>query len=353
MRGLTPQWVRGLPPLTTSSRQRQQQMQRLMTVTTGKIQRNGEQFFMLLASKEIDPACEIAWFEGQYTCLLPDGSAWIFARTDLKIKRKTYRQITATDITERWKLTEALRAQNKELTRRKDGLIRTLNNLQALSRERETQRARMRAHDILGERLTLLLRMVRGEPAPDYDLLRSLTARLMDELKEAESVHAPQDDMEILKQTFASIGVEVLSCGTLPQDPEKGKLLVDISKEAVTNAVRHGFATKVYITMRTGEGCHHMQITDNGGLSAGTMNDEPPADTMNGGMSAWTMNDRLSDNTMSGESPADTIKEGGGISGMRNRLAALGGTLRVTARPGFTLTIDLPEDEKDAEDAYR
>ncbi len=160
------------------------QMQQLMTVTTGKIQRNGEQFFMLLASKEIDPACEIAWFEGQYTCLLPDGSAWIFARTDLKIKRKTYRQITATDITERWKLTEALRAQNKELTRRKDGLIRTLNNLQALSRERETQRARMRAHDILGERLTLLLRMVRGEPAPDYDLLRSLTARLMDELKE-------------------------------------------------------------------------------------------------------------------------------------------------------------------------
>ncbi|HCC35745.1 MAG TPA: hypothetical protein DEQ02_09010 [Ruminococcaceae bacterium] len=171
------------------------------------------------------------------------------------------------------------------------------------------QRSKMRAHDILGGRLSLLLRMLQSEPAPDYSLLSSLSLGLMDELKAAESANSPQNDMDILKQTFESIGVEIKFDGELPQDDEKGKLFIDISKEAVTNAVRHGFATKVCITMRVEEGRRKIKITDNGGL------------------------------------PVVEIKEGGGISGMRNRLKAFGGRLNVAARPGFTLTVDLPEEK--------
>ncbi len=286
------------------------QMQRLMAVITGEILRNGEQFFRLLASGELSPACKITGFEGGNACLLPDGSVWLFARAELTVKRKKYSQLTATDITERWKLTAELKSQNEELTRRQEELIETLNNLQTLSRERETQRARMRAHDLLGGRLSLLLRTLHGESAPDYSLLRSLTSGLMEELKAAESAHSPQDDMKILKQTFASVGVGIHFDGELPQDKEKGQLFIDISKEAVTNAVRHGFATKVYIVMGIAEGHRQMRVTDNGGL------------------------------------PAGEIKEGGGISGMRNRLEAFGGQLRVATKPGFTLTVDLPEDEQ-------
>ncbi len=284
-----------------------ERMQRLMSVLTGEIKRNGEQFIRLLLSGEIMPGCEIIWFEGQNACLLPDGSVWLFSIAELTIKRRSYSQLTATDITERWKLTEELQSRNAELALRREELTETLDNLQALSHERETQRARMRAHDILGERLTLLLRTIRGE-APPYALLRSLTAGLMDELKSSPA-QSPQDDMDILKQTFEAIGVEILFDGELPGDDEKGKLFIDISKEAVTNAVRHGLATRVYITIGTAQGRRRMRITDNG------------------------------------QPPAGTIKEGGGISGMRSRLAAFGGALSVTAPPNYTLTIDVPEDE--------
>ncbi len=280
-------------------------MQRLMAVITGA-KRNGEQFIRLLLAGEINPDCKIIWFEGQNACLLPDGSAWLFTTTELTIKKRRYSQLTATDITERWNLTAELQSQNEELTRRRKELIETLDDLQALSRERETQRARIHAHDILGKRLTLLLRAIRSEPTPDYDLLRSLTTGLMEELQ-AEPTHSPKDDMDILKQTFESIGVEILFDGDLPRDKKKGKLLIDISKEAVTNAVRHGFATKVYITMGGSEGSLRMRIADNGQI------------------------------------PVGTINEGGGISGMRNRLEAFGGVLNVAAQPGFTLTIDVPE----------
>ena len=289
------------------------QMQRLMTVITGEIQRNGEQFFRLLASGETRPGCESTWFEGENACLLPDGTVWLFARGDLTIKKKTYSQFTASDITERWKLTATLQTQNEELRQRQEELVETLDNLQALSHERETQKARMRAHDILGGRLTLLLRTIRSEPAPDYELLRSLTSGLMDELKAAENAHSPQDDMDILKQAFEAIGVGVLFNGELPPDGEKGQLFIDIAKEAVTNAVRHGYATQVTIAMEMASGCRRMRVSDNGGLPVGAI-----------------------------------IKEGGGISGMRHRLAAFGGALSVATRPGFTLTIDIPEDENNA-----
>ncbi len=287
------------------------QMQRLMTVITGGIRRNGELFFRLLASEEINPECKITWFEGENACLLPDGTVWLFARADLAIRGKKYTQFTASNITERWKLTATLQGQNEELRQRQEELVETLGNLQTLSHERETQKARMRAHDILGGRLTLLLRTIRSAPVPDYELLRSLTAGLMDELKAAENEHSPQDDMDILKQTFESIGVGILFDGELPPDREKGQLFIGIAKEAVTNAVRHGYATKVFIAMELAEGCRRMRVSDNGGL------------------------------------PVGAIKEGGGISGMRHRLAAFGGALSVATRPGFTLTIDVPEDEKD------
>ena len=294
-----------------------QRMDRLMTTIAGKPQRNGERFMRLLSSGDVAPGCQVTVFEGESACLVPDGSVWLFSRDDMTIKKKKYVQLTATDITDRWRLTAELQAQNAQLISRQKELTLALDNVQALSRQREAQSARMRAHDVLGERLTLLLRMMRSESAPDYPLLHSLMAGLMDKLKAAENVHSPQDDIDILKQTFASIGVEVLFDGALPQDSEKGKLLVDISKEAVINAVRHGFATQVTITMGTAGGRCTMRVTDNGL--------PPPA----------------------------AIKEGGGISGMRNRLTAFGGTLRVTTRPGFALNIELPEDEVYAESAYR
>ena len=287
------------------------QMQQLMIAMTGRVQRNGRRFQRLVTEGEIEPNCSITRFEGYRVCLLPDNSAWMFTSDDLLIGSKKYTQITATDISERWRLTEEMQFQNEELLQRQKELNEVLENIHILSRELETQKAKMRAHDILGTRLTLLLRALQRNQPMDDALLKSLSQGFLEELKADRRLSAPQDEIDILKQEFGAIGVEVLFDGELPTDLEKGKLFADISKEAVTNAVRHGFATKINISVTTAEGSSRIQITDNGQLSS------------------------------------KGIKEGGGLGGMRVKLKPFRGTLAITMEPGFTLTVDLPEDKND------
>ena len=281
-------------------------MQSLMTAITGKIQRNGVHFQELLMKGEIEPNCLITSFEGHSVYLLPDESVWMFTVNNLHIGRKQYSQLTATNITERWELTAELQSQNEELAQRQKELGETIANLHTLSYEQETQRARMRAHDILSERLTLLLRTVRSEQTVDYALLQTLSQRLVDEIKSARSMPSPKDELAILHQTFESIGVEIEVTGNLPEDPAKGQLFVDIAREAVTNAVRHGLATHIHIHIDNTGGDFHLRISDNGQISSGT------------------------------------IKEGGGLSGIRKKLESFQGALTLATEPGFTLIVDLP-----------
>jgi len=282
------------------------QMRRLMTAITGSIQRNGRHFFELLTLGGIDPRCETTRFEGQNVIILPDGEAWMFTISDLKIRNKKYIQLTAADITLRWKLTAELQPQNEALKRRQDELSRTMENLHVLSRERETQRSKMRAHDILGERLTILLRSVRSEQAPDYALLRSLSKGLIDEIKAAGSAASPGDELAILKQVFQAIGVEIILEGKLPEDNRKGRLIVDIAREAVTNAVRHGLATRVLIEVEDLSGGCFFRITNNG------------------------------------HPPSESIREGGGIGGMRKKVEQFSGAVSVSIHPRFILEVVLP-----------
>jgi len=282
------------------------QMQQLMTLITGKVQRNVKRFYDLISSGEIQPDCKKAELEGQSVILLPDGSAWMFTKTILTIKKKEYTQITATDITERWKLTAELQRQNDELAQKGEELTAMIDNLHILSREQETQKVKMRAHDILGEKLTLLLRSIRNEQSLDYDLLRSLAQGLMDELKTDDSAPVPQDELDSLRRVFERIGVIIALDGELPEDSAKGRLFVDIIKEGTTNAVRHGFATTVSVQIGFSENAYRLIITDNG------------------------------------RSVSDEFAEGGGIGGIRKKLMPFGGVLTVASSPAFVLTIVLP-----------
>jgi len=281
----------------------------LMRTVTGAIHRNGNYFFGLVTQGKVLPGCSVEGFEGQNACLLPDGSVWILSKNELLIKKRRYFQLSATDVTERWKLTEELKPQNERLRQQSEELKETIANLQLLSRERETQKARMRAHDILGERLTLLLRMIRSEQDFDYALLKSMSHGLLDELRAARSAHSPQNELEALRQAFGVCGVEILYEGSLPGDEARARLVVEIVREGVTNAVRHGFATQAFVSMGNPGDGYKIKISDNGSPSS------------------------------------DIIVEGGGLGGIRTKLKPFGGALNVNNYPNFVLDIELPEEE--------
>ena len=279
-------------------------MQWLMTRLTGRVQRSGRDFYCMLSSGTLLPGCVKTEFEGQIVCLLEDGAAWMFTRTPLRIGKKSYSQLTAVDVTERWELTARLQQQNEQLRRLGEDLKQTIARLHILSRERETQRAKMRAHDILGQRLTLLLRTVQGVQAGqslDYELLRSLSRGLMDELRSVR-LPSPQDTLDSLRQAFASIGVEILLEGALPEDASVAQLFTEIIREGATNAVRHGYATQVRAEM----GPSRLRLTNNG----------PP--------------------------PPGNFRQGGGLGGMQKKLESFGAQLQISVDPQFVLTVNLP-----------
>jgi hypothetical protein len=242
-------------------------MQQLMITITGKSQRNGKHFNSLLTLGDIDPGCRITWFEGQNVCLLPDSSAWMFNKTELPIKNKKYIQLTATDITQRWKLITELEYQSKELTGRQRELNKTLENLHIVSRERATQMSKLRAHDILGERLTMMLRIVRNESTPDYIILRNQFLELLDDLKSSANKLSPHDELNVLIQTFATIGVEITVEGDLFKDNADAQIILKKVTEAVTNAVRNDFATRVIISADNNSGETGFYISGTGQLS--------------------------------------------------------------------------------------
>lgn len=286
--------------LLTNSR-----MQQLMATLSGRVRRNGLHFYELLCSGELQDGCSRTELEGQIVCLMPGGDAWMFTKTELHVSNRDYIQLTATDITERWRLTTQLQQQDEQLRLKGKELGAALKTLDVLSREKETQNAKMRAHDILGQRLTLLLRTLRSEREPDPKLIHSLSQGLMEDLSTLRDAPPPREVFDDLCQVFAALGVDLLCSRPLP-DGEAGYLLVDILRESATNAVRHGFATQVHAQLDVSDGAYCAYITNNG------------------------------------RAPSVEITEGGGLCGMRNKLKPHGGTLYVQTQPHFALTITLP-----------
>ena len=101
------------------------------------------------------------------------------------------------------------------------------------------------------------------------------------------------------------VSVEVR--GALPEDQAVADAFAEIAVECVTNAVRHGYATRIQFHLFHND-CWHMTVTDNG------------------------------------IPPVGPIREGGGISGMRRRIARLGGEMELYTVPRFRIELSVPKE---------
>lgn len=282
------------------------QMQNLMFAMTGKIFRNAIQFYDVLVSDPYESRYSKVELDGQRVYLLPNGMAWMFTKTEIMFRMKKYIHISATDVSKHWALTIQLQNQVQELRQTSDDLKKTIANLYILSKAREIENAKMRVHNILGQRLSVLLRIIQNENYLDYDLLTSLSKGLLDELKTEENKTGPKDELKSIQQIFAMIGVEIKIEGQLPNDNHQSCLLVDIIREGATNAVRHGLATEINIKAEQIEQAYHLIITNNGYTTR------------------------------------DPIVPGSGIKAINKKVSALSGNVNIIHYPLFTLSVVLP-----------
>lgn len=286
------------------------QMQSLMIKITGEIFRNAIDFYDAISSNIYENKYEISELDGQPVYLLPDSTAWIFTKTEIRFKLKTYIHISIADVSELWDLTAKLQRQNLEVKFKGDELKKTISSLSILCKEKELENARMRAHDILGQKLSVILNIIKNNQKLEYDLLKSLSIDFLDELKTEQNDIVPHDELERIKNIFSAIGVNINFEGNWPSNSELTCLFVDIIRESTTNAVRHGFATQIDIKIERLDNEYSLLISNNGHTSMAL------------------------------------IIYGSGIGVIRKKVNALGGKVNIIQYPFFTLSIVVPGGEQ-------
>ncbi|MET7456293.1 sensor histidine kinase, partial [Streptomyces sp. NPDC005574] len=219
-----------------------------------------------------------------------------------------------------------LRAAREELARR--------------AVEKERLRFSRDLHDLLGHTLSVIV--VKSEAARrlasrDLDAalaqitdIESVGRQALTEIREAVTGYREGSlttELDQARSALSAAGVEpVVRQSGPPLAPQTAALLGWVVREAVTNVVRHSGAAHCEITVYGEAERVRLTVTDDGG-GAGTAPDD------GGGAGTAPM----------------TACDGTGLKGLRERLAAAGGSLTAGPGPrdGFTVTAELPTEPAD------
>ena len=281
-------------------------MDELARQLTGRPLHSGRAFQQLLEDGPLHDGCVREILGEQQVFRVPDDSVWSISAHEIPMGRRTCVLLTADDVTERWNAVKFLDHQNQMLEKRGQELRHTIEHLQAICEAEEIARSKGRVHDILGQRISLLLRALRDGQQPDEALLMEFARSLPTALREDQTPD-PARRLEVLQETFRGMDVSVEIQGALPEVRSVADSFAEIAVECVTNAVRHGYATHIQFHLFQND-CWRMTVIDNG------------------------------------IPPAGPIREGGGISGMRRRVSRLGGILEVYTVPRFRIELAVPKE---------
>lgn len=246
---------------------------------------------------------------------LRNAGSWLISRQKIVLRKREYLQILAIDVSEQDLLNIQIEEINRDLERSGKELLDAIGSIDDLEREKQILLMKTRIHDILGHRLSILSRLLEG----DQDTVTTISQLkpILTDLSAAISDGAnasPIDIMASLSQSFALIGTTIHQTNSLPKTQEVALFFAEVVREASTNAVRHADARNVYVSLDEQMGCYTLTVSNDGLL------------------------------------PDGEIKEGGGLAGMRQRAAALGGALALAVRPNFSIAVKVPKGRGGAED---
>jgi two-component system, NarL family, sensor histidine kinase DesK len=197
--------------------------------------------------------------------------------------------------------------------------------VEEMARIAERERIGRDLHDLLGHTLSVIvLKSELASKLADRDLTRAvaeirdverITREALTEVRKAVSGYRSEgfgDELANAERVLASAGVTPrLEISRLVLDPDEERVLAFSLREAVTNVVRHASAQHCWITLALRDGRAVLEVRDDG----------------TGGLAP----------------------EGNGLSGMRDRLRQIAGTLERDGAAGTRLRILLPARTHDRE----
>ena len=243
--------------------------------------------------------------------ILPDGTVWQFQRTVIHVEETEVIQYTASDITEIYRYQEQLRENNERLSGLHERQRTLLQNIVQNNLNEELLSAKIRIHDSFGQMLILTQNAIAGNcAAEDASGLFAAWNNVITDMENASVTNVNKGDSpdKELIRIAKMIGCEVEIRGEQPQERAALLLMYAAVREALTNAVRHSGADRLYVNVRCEGGRYFVTITANGNRTAAE------------------------------------VREGSVLSSLRQRIEINGGTMvmRTTPEKGVIMEVMVP-----------
>lgn len=277
-------------------------MYTLMNILIGEMIFDGKKFYQMLLNGEILNSCKKSELEKLPVFTLPNGKIWQFEKHILQTE-EDFILISASDITEYRKTTYKLHQKNRELNSYNKKLKEMLENLEYICKQEEIIRMKSGIHDLLGHRISIMLRNLREHKIPSEESLLKFSKSLTKELKNA-SYHS-QYNLEPLIKDFEKLGIKIHTEGTFPENERIKKLFFEIVLESISNAIRHGYATEIFIKIKNDNENIKLLISDNGIVKS------------------------------------QPIIEGEGFKNMRRKASNAGGKFKYRTNPDFLISVTI------------
>ena len=213
-------------------------------------------------------------------------------------------QLTASCVTELDAVTRELAAKNEALTNMIGAQKDLLARFEKAERHRALHEITSRVHDILGQRISMLQQLLASAAPKDaLDTIVRIDS-LLESVPLAQEAH-PATLLADMTDTYRRLGIHIALTGELPRNLRRARAFAAIIREALSNAVCHGRANAVTITLTE----RRLRVSDNG-------------------------------------IGCTTLRPGGGLTGMIRRVNELGGHLRITTSPHFELDAQIGESRR-------
>lgn len=240
-------------------------------------------------------------------------TVYSFSFTDIPYRNTVLHEILATDVTQEYLNLIELHQDKKHMQEINDRLRAYSKSVIDVNIEKEILEAKTRIHDELGHALIVSKRYLKsgeGDREEILKLWRKNIALLKDEHEEQ-----PAEDYETMFYIAQCAGVEIVVDGELPKAPQVAKqIAVKAISECLTNVCRHTHGNRIVIKV---------------------------AET-----SAQEITLCFTNN---GEAPTEEIKEGGGLTNLRNIVEGEGGRMHIQSMPEYQLELVIPKGEESNE----
>ncbi|PKK39362.1 hypothetical protein ABB02_01595 [Clostridiaceae bacterium JG1575] len=244
---------------------------------------------------------------------LNDGTVWQFSLQEMGGEGRSIWQLTATEVTQEERLHKALQELQEELKGQQQELKETLDHLEQLRREEAWDRAWNQIHDVMGQRVSQLERLLNAQIAPDPKDLQAL----VEELRKGPNLAREEPELakEHLLESLNRLGTPLNLQGPWPKEPEVGALFLKVLREGASNALRHGKCSKMEAFLTKTPTFYTLEMTDDG------------------------------------QGAGKSLVYGGGLCAMEREVKRQGGLFRAEGGPPFTLTVWLPREEENVPEA--